>query len=115
MDCRQTNWNGIIGRIELQLASSTDCKSTETLAGAISSRSVASPSALQMPDFARDFHIEGAHFYANGHRIFLRGKHDAAVWPLTGHVEMSVEGWMKYLGIMYRYWHPPIQVPVQRC
>ena len=112
----QTNWNGIIGRIELQLASSTDCKSTETLAGAISSRSVASPSALQMPDFAKDFHIEGAHFYANGHRIFLRGKHDAAVWPLTGHVEMSVEGWMKYLGTCKEYginhvrfhsWCPP--------
>ena len=124
----QTNWNGIIGRIELQLASSTDCKSTETLAGAISSRSVvplagaipsrsvASPSALQMPDFAKDFHIKGAHFYANGHRIFLRGKHDAAVWPLTGHVEMSVEGWMKYLGTCKEYginhvrfhsWCPP--------
>ena len=124
----QTNWNGIIGRIELQLASSTDCKSTETLAGAISSRSVvplagalpsrsvASPSALQMPDFVRDFHIEGAHFYANGHRVFLRGKHDAAVWPLTGHVEMSVEGWMKYLETCKEYginhvrfhsWCPP--------
>ena len=112
----QTNWNGIIGRIELQLASFTDCKSTETLAGAISSRSVVSPSALQMPDFAKDFHIKGAHFYANGHRIFLRGKHDAAVWPLTGHVEMSVEGWMKYLGTCKEYginhvrfhsWCPP--------
>lgn len=124
----QTNWNGIIGRIELQLASSADCKSTETLTGAVSSRSVASlagaipsrsvasPSAFQMPDFAKDFHIEGAHFYANGHRIFLRGKHDAAVWPLTGHVEMSVEGWMKYLGTCKEYginhvrfhsWCPP--------
>ena len=107
----QTNWNGIIGRIELQLASSTEMQT-----GAIPSRSVASPSALQMPDFAKDFHIEGAHFYANGHRIFLRGKHDAAVWPLTGHVEMSVEGWMKYLGTCKEYginhvrfhsWCPP--------
>lgn len=107
----QTNWNGIIGRIELQLASSIEMQ-----AGAIPSRSVASPSALQMPDFAKDFHIEGAHFYANGHRIFLRGKHDAAVWPLTGHVEMSVEGWMKYLGTCKEYginhvrfhsWCPP--------
>lgn len=112
----QTNWNGIIGRIELQLASSVESKSAETLTGAIPSRSVASPSALQMPDFAKDFHIEGAHFYANGHRIFLRGKHDAAVWPLTGHVEMSVEGWMKYLGTCKKYginhvrfhsWCPP--------
>ena len=112
----QTNWNGIIGRIELQLASSVESKYAETLTGAIPSRSVASPSALQMPDFAKDFHIEGAHFYANGHRIFLRGKHDAAVWPLTGHVEMSVEGWMKYLGTCKEYginhvrfhsWCPP--------
>ena len=112
----QTNWNGIIGRIELQLASSADSKSTEVLAGAIPSSSVASPSALQMPDFAKDFYIKGAHFYANGHRIFLRGKHDAAVWPLTGHVEMSVEGWMKYLGTCKEYginhvrfhsWCPP--------
>ena len=107
----QTNWNGIIGRIELQLASSIEMQ-----AGAIPSRSVASSTALQMPDFAKDFHIEGAHFYANGHRIFLRGKHDAAVWPLTGHVEMSVEGWMKYLGTCKEYginhvrfhsWCPP--------
>ena len=112
----QTNWNGIIGRIELQLASSVESKSAETLTGTIPSRSVASPSALLMPDFAKDFHIEGAHFYANGHRIFLRGKHDAAVWPLTGHVEMSVEGWMKYLGTCKEYginhvrfhsWCPP--------
>ena len=112
----QTNWNGIIGRIELQLASSVESKYAETLTGAIPSRSVASPSALQMPDFAKDFHIKGAHFYANGHRIFLRGKHDAAVWPLTGYVEMSVEGWMKYLGTCKEYginhvrfhsWCPP--------
>ena len=112
----QTNWNGIIGRIELLLPSSVESKSAETLTGAIPSRSVASPSALQMPDFAKDFHIKGAHFYANGHRIFLRGKHDAAVWPLTGHVEMSVEGWMKYLGTCKEYginhvrfhsWCPP--------
>ena len=112
----QTNWNGIIGRIELQLASSVESKSAETLTGAIPSRSVDSPSALQMPDFAKDFHIKGAHFYANGHRIFLRGKHDAAVWLLTGHVEMSVEGWMKYLGTCKEYginhvrfhsWCPP--------
>ena len=107
----QTNWNGIIGRIELQLASSIEMQ-----AGAIPSRSVASSTALQMPDFAKDFHIKGAHFYANGHRIFLRGKHDAVVWPLTGHVEMGVEGWMKYLGTCKEYginhvrfhsWCPP--------
>ena len=112
----QTNWNGIIGRIELQLASSVEGRSAEIPAGVIPSRSVASPTTLQMPDFAKDFHIEGAHFFANGHRIFLRGKHDAAVWPLTGHVDMSVEGWMKYLGtckgyginhVRFHSWCPP--------
>ena len=96
----QTNWNGIIGEIRLEV------KSEE--------RRVKNSNVL--PDFAKDFHIKGAHFYANGHRIFLRGKHDAAVWPLTGHVEMSVEGWMKYLGICKEYginhvrfhsWCPP--------
>ena len=96
----QTNWNGIIGEIRLEV------KSEE--------RRVKNSNVL--PGFAKDFHIEGAHFYANGHRIFLRGKHDAAVWPLTGHVEMSVEGWMKYLGTCKEYginhvrfhsWCPP--------
>ena len=96
----QTNWNGIIGEIRLEV------KSEE--------RRMKNSNVL--PDFAKDFHIKGTHFYANGHRIFLRGKHDAAVWPLTGHVEMSVEGWMKYLGICKEYginhvrfhsWCPP--------
>lgn len=106
----QTSWNGIIGEIRLEV------KSEER--GVKKQRSVSEGKANSnvLPDFAKDFHIEGAHFYANGHRIFLRGKHDAAVWPLTGHVEMSVEGWMKYLGTCKEYginhvrfhsWCPP--------
>ena len=95
----QTNWNGIIGDIRLEVKGEKQngrpCK--------------------VLPCF-KDFHIEGAHFYANGHKVFLRGKHDAAVWPLTGHVDMTVEGWMKYLGICQEYginhirfhsWCPP--------
>ncbi len=95
----QTNWNGIIGEIRLEV------KSEE--------RRVNNSNVL--PCF-KDFHIEGAHFYANGHPVFLRGKHDAAVWPLTGHVDMTVDGWMKYLGTCREYginhvrfhsWCPP--------
>ncbi len=95
----QTNWNGIIGEIRLEV------KSEE--------RRVNNSNVL--PCF-KDFHIEGAHFYANGHPVFLRGKHDAAVWPLTGHVDMTVDGWMKYLGTCKEYginhvrfhsWCPP--------
>lgn len=93
----QTNWNGIIGEIRLEV------KSEER--GVKKQRSVSEGKANSnvLPDFAKDFHIEGTHFYANGHRIFLRGKHDAAVCSLTGHVEMSVEGWMKYLGTCKEY------------
>ena len=107
----QTNWNGIIGEIKLEE------KSEERR---VKNSNVISP-AMQsytgniLPCF-KDFHIEGAHFYADGHPVFLRGKHDAAVWPLTGHVDMTVEGWMKYLGICSAYginhvrfhsWCPP--------
>ena len=112
----QTNWNGIIGEIKLGVRS-------EEL-GVLRGRAV-SPmdmekyqggltpnSRLQTPNFE----IRGAHFYADGHPVFLRGKHDAAVWPLTGHVDMTVEGWMKYLGTCKEYginhvrfhsWCPP--------
>ena len=106
----QTNWNGIIGEICLEV------KSDERRVKKQRSASEGKANSNVLPDFAKDFHIEGTHFYANGHRIFLRGKHDAAVWPLTGHVEMSVEGWMKYLGTCKEYginhvrfhsWCPP--------
>ena len=92
----QTNWNGIIGRIEL---------TTE----------LAKLSTPNSPHF-KDFHIEGQHFYANGHKIFLRGKHDACVWPLTGHVPMDVASWKEYLGrcadyglnhVRFHSWCPP--------
>ena len=93
----QTNWNGIIGRIELSDGFSPSSR------GEIH------------PNF-KDFHIEGQHFYANGHQIFLRGKHDACVWPLTGHVPMDVESWRQYLGdcaayglnhVRFHSWCPP--------
>ena len=93
----QTNWNGIIGKIELTTSISP------ATAGDIH------------PNF-KDFHIEGQHFYANGHQIFLRGKHDACVWPLTGHVAMDVKSWRSYLGdcaayglnhVRFHSWCPP--------
>ena len=94
----QTNWNGIIGKIELSTSLPT-----------------ATPAKDIHPNF-KDFCIKGQHFYANGHPIFLRGKHDACVWPLTGHVAMDVESWRDYLGtcdayginhIRFHSWCPP--------
>lgn len=94
----QTNWNGIIGKITL---------STEPF--------TASPIDDVHPSL-RDFHTEGRNFYANGKRVFLRGRHDACVWPLTGHVAMDIDSWRKYMKICQDYglnhvrfhsWCPP--------
>lgn len=43
----------------------------------------------------RDFATEGTRFTINGFRTFLRGKHDACVFPLTGYAPMDVESWRK--------------------
>ena len=65
-----------------------------------------------MGEFTADNH----HFYINGNKTFLRGKHDACVFPLTAHVPMDVESWRKYLGTCKEYginhvrfhsWCPP--------
>ena len=40
----------------------------------------------------RNFAVDGTQFSINGHNTFLRGKHDACVFPLTGHPPMDVEG-----------------------
>lgn len=108
----QTNWNGIIGEISLK---QVELKAGQKLKSGMVQSESRQYSGKVLPCF-KDFHIEGAHFYADGHPVFLRGKHDAAVWPLTGHVDMTVEGWMKYLGICSAYginhvrfhsWCPP--------
>ena len=105
----QTNWNGIIGEIRLEV------KSEERRVKKQSSAAEGKANSNVLDCF-KDFHIKGGHFFANGHKVFLRGKHDAAVWPLTGHVDMTVEGWMKYLGTCREYginhvrfhsWCPP--------
>lgn len=108
----QTNWNGIIGEISLK---QVELKAGQKLKSGMVQSESRQYSGKVLPCF-KDFRIEGAHFYADGHPVFLRGKHDAAVWPLTGHVDMTVEGWMKYLGICRAYginhvrfhsWCPP--------
>src|SRR3712207_6015285 len=71
----QTNWNGIIGHIFI--ANINACAYLKP----------ALPQTIS-PVF-KNFRVEGHHFSANGHPVFLRGKHDACVWPLTGHVPMD--------------------------
>ena len=64
----------------------------------------------------RRFSTSGTQFTINGLKTFLRGKHDACVFPLTGHPPMDVESWRKVFRIaksyninFYRFhsWTPP--------
>jgi hypothetical protein len=72
----------------------------------------------QTIDFGmRKFSTQGTQFTINGIKTFLRGKHDACVFPLTGYPPMDVEGWKKVFRIaksyginFYRFhsWTPPL-------
>lgn len=64
----------------------------------------------------RDFKAEGPHFTINGAKTFLRGKHDACVFPLTGYTAMNLDEWRRYFKICKTYglnhvrfhsWCPP--------
>lgn len=64
----------------------------------------------------RDFKAVKTQFVVNGKTIFLRGKHDACVFPITGYAPMTVDGWLKVFRIAksyginhYRFhtWCPP--------
>lgn len=43
----------------------------------------------------RKFTATGTQFAVNGRTVFLRGKHDACVFPLTGFPPMDVKSWIK--------------------
>ncbi|RXK85687.1 sugar-binding domain-containing protein [Filimonas effusa] len=51
----------------------------------------------------RRFEARGTQFNINGNTCFLRGKHDACVFPLTGHPPMDVEGWLRVFNIAKSY------------
>ena len=94
----QTNWNGILGDMALYV------KGTEA------------PHRTDASHPLNTFRIEGTKFTLNGHPIFLRGKHDAAVWPLTGYAPTDVDAWTDYLSTCQMYginhvrfhsWCPP--------
>ncbi len=51
----------------------------------------------------RQFKVDGTQFAINGRKTFLRGKHEAAVFPLTGHPPMDVNGWERVYKIAKSY------------
>ncbi len=68
------------------------------------------------PFGCREFKAKGTQFTINGRTTFLRGKHDACVFPLTGHPPMELDGWIKYFSTCKHYginhvrfhtWCPP--------
>ena len=91
----QTNWNGIIGQMEIRPRKAEEERP-----------------AVSMPRLE----IVDGQFKADGHPVFLRGKHDACVFPLTGHTPMDKETWLNYFGVCREYginhvrfhsWCPP--------
>lgn len=64
----------------------------------------------------RKFSTDGKFFSINGQPTFLRGKHDACVFPLTGYAPMNKAEWMNYFVVLKNYgfnhvrfhsWCPP--------
>ncbi|PTY06348.1 hypothetical protein DB347_13035 [Opitutaceae bacterium EW11] len=64
----------------------------------------------------RELRIQGTQIAVNGRITFLRGKHDACVFPITGHPPTDVDGWVEYLSKLQSYginhvrchtWVPP--------
>ena len=64
----------------------------------------------------RSFAAKGTQFIINDKVTFLRGKHDACVFPLTAHTAMDVETWRHYFQVAKEYginhyrfhsWCPP--------
>jgi len=56
-----------------------------------------------VPFGMRKFAVKGTQFAINGRTTFLRGKHEAAVFPLTGYPPMNVEGWQRVYKIAKSY------------
>lgn len=64
----------------------------------------------------RDFRVKGKQFVINDKVTFLRGKHDACVFPLIAHTAMDVDSWRHYFQVAKEYginhyrfhsWCPP--------
>lgn len=115
----QTNWNGIIGRMELRADALRQGKNevgqgkNRVGQGSMAETTdTCTSSASVCPRLTTDGH----HFFDHGRMVFLRGKHDACVWPQTGHVPMDTASWFAYLRLLTGYginhvrfhsWCPP--------
>ncbi len=69
-----------------------------------------------IPFALRDFRANGRHFDLNDRTVYLRGRADSAVFPLTGYPPMTIDEWRRMLNIYKDYglnhvrfhsWCPP--------
>lgn len=51
----------------------------------------------------RSLSHEGRKLILNNHQIYLRGKHDGMIWPLTGYAPMDKESWVKRFRVAKEY------------
>ena len=94
----QSNWNGVVGRIEF---------------GPMEQFEDRLP--LESGHMPRLEVVDGR-FMAGGRPVFLRGKHDACVFPKTGHTPMDKASWTAYFQrckdyginhVRFHSWCPP--------
>ena len=93
----QSNWNGVVGRIEFLPMEDVD-------------------RVVPVAPMPRLEVVDG-HFEAGGNPVFLRGKHDACVFPKTGHAPMDKASWTDYFRrcredfginhVRFHSWCPP--------
>ena len=128
----QTNWNGIIGEMTMEpkhkpTPTPSQREGSLKVSTIPSNDSAISNFQAPLPSGGGGGGLVGGgtggglrpHFYdANGHRVFLRGKHDACVWPLTGHCPMDYHAWHVYFQrcrdyginhVRFHSWCPPEQ------
>ncbi|MCM1022757.1 MAG: hypothetical protein NC395_01700 [Prevotella sp.] len=49
---------------------------------------------VKIPFGMRSFGTQGADFLLNGEKIYLRGKHDGMIFPMTGAAPTDTDGWL---------------------
>jgi hypothetical protein len=58
---------------------------------------------LRVPFGMRQFEVNGTQFQINGRKTFLRGKHEAGVFPITGYTPTDIESWRRVYKIAKTY------------
>ncbi len=113
--------SGAATKVELELPLGAEARTWDEFAPALYTVTVTLDSAAAHHQRAvtaglREFKTRDGHFTINGRTIFLRGKHEAGAFPLTGFPPMDVDGWLAYFRICHEYginhirchtWIPP--------